>query len=414
MRIIWRKDSVVIIGIILMLLVFSSGSTNAQTTPSKTVKIGCSLPINISFGLEIQKALEVCVDIINREGGVTVGGERYGLEMIVYDHKYRAEPALAATQRLINVDKVKAIVNDTGAAGILASIPVVERAGLPYFYQSHSEKIFGFKYKYQYETTTGRSIEAVYNLLLKARPDIKTVVFAGQDDEIGHDLIRKAKIIFGAQGVKVLEDFYFPRDMRDYTPVATKVVSIKPDLFAIPGFGGAAEKMGLMSKALSDANWRGVTYVTASPVIKDLVQICPKGEAEGLYMPMSDFTVLQNPPPLAIKVRKGYEQKYGEWKETGPYWTVPLWFYVAAVKKAGSFEAAEIDKVMPGLEVDTPVGKAKLMKRPDLNITRYWDSMVSPALIQLRGSKVVPISSLSVKEAIGELEKAYGFKGQWE
>jgi hypothetical protein len=87
---------------------------------------------------------------------------------------------------------------------------------------------------------------------------------------------------------------------------------------------------------------------------------------------------------------------------------------VAAVKKAGSFDAADIDKVMPGLEVDTPVGKAKLMKRPDLNITRYWDSMVSPALIQLKGSKVVPVSSLSVKEAIGELEKAYGFKGQWE
>jgi ABC-type branched-subunit amino acid transport system substrate-binding protein len=227
-------------------------------------------------------------------------------------------------------------------------------------------------------------------------------------------MTRKATAILGRGGVKILESFYFPRDMRDYTPVATKVASLKPDFFAIPGFGGTAEKMGLMSKALYDTNWRGSTFVTASPVIKDLVDICARGEAEGLYIPMSDFTILPDPPPLALKIRKAFEQKYGEWREVGPYWTLPLWFYVAALQKAGGFDAAAIDKALAGLEIDTPIGKAKMMKRPDLGNMRYCDTMVTPGLAQLKGSKVIPVASMSIKDAIGEMEKTDGFKGQWE
>lgn len=414
MRVLRSKTSIVTISIGLTLLIASSGSVDAQPIPSKIAKIGCSLPLNISFGVEIKRGLEVCVDVINREGGVAVGKDRYALEITIYDNKYKPEPGIAATQRLINVDRVGALVGDTGAAPVLASIPIVQRSGLPYFVSASTEKILDPKYKYVYVASTHRSVDALYPLLLKVKPDIKTAVLAAQDDETGHDMTRKATAILGRGGVKILESFYFPRDMRDYTPVATKVASLKPDFFAIPGFGGAAEKMGLMSKALYDTNWRGSTFVTASPVIKDLVDICARGEAEGLYIPMSDFTILPDPPPLALKIRKAFEQKYGEWREIGPYWTVPLWSYVAALQKAGGFDAAAIDKACTGLEIDTPIGKAKMIKRPDLGNMRYCDTMVTPNLGQLRGSKVVPVANMSIKDAIGEMEKTDGFKGQWE
>jgi branched-chain amino acid transport system substrate-binding protein len=405
------------IGVLFFLLVaaiFSFGDAFGQASPKKTVKIGCSLPLNISFGAEIKVALDLAVDMVNRDGGITVGKEAYKVEMVIYDNKYKPEPAIAATQRLINIDKVKGLVADTGAASILASIPIAQQSGLPMLCSSHSDRVVDPRYKYVYIVSTARSVDILYPLLLKARPDIKTAVIAAQDDETGRDMTRRAQIILGQRGVKVLDSFFFPRDMRDYTPVSTKVASLKPDVFAIPGMGGAAEKMGLMSKALYDTNWRGVTFVTAAPVVKDLANICPRGEAEGLYIPLGDFTELPNAPPLAVKMRKAFEQKHGEWRESGASWTMPFWFWVAAVQKAGSFEAAQIDKALAGLEVETPIGMAKMIKRPDLNNPKYVDTMVTPALAQVKGNKGVHIASMTTRDAIRELEKTYGFKGQWE
>ena len=407
----WGISIIFFLGVMVIL---SFGDACGQSAPKKTVRIGCSLPLNISFGVEIKRALDLAVDMVNQEGGLTVGKEAYGVELITYDNKYKPEPAIAATQRLINIDKVKGLVGDTGAASILASIPIVQQAGLPMLCSSHSDKTLDPKYKYVYIMSTARSVDILYPLLLKARPDIKTAVIAAQDDETGHDMTRRALLILGQRGVKVLESFYFPRDMRDYTPVATKVASLKPDLFPIPGFGGTAEKMGLMSKALYDTDWRGATFVTAAPVVKDLADICPRGEADGLYIPLADFTLLPDGPPLAVRMRKAFEQKYGEWREIGPSWTLPFWFWAAAVKKAGGFEAAKIDKALAGLEVETPIGMAKMIKRPDLNNSRYVDTMVTPALGQVKGKKVVPVARMTIKDAIRELEKTYGFNGQWE
>jgi len=399
---------------LMVMVIFPLGNAFGQSTPKKTVKIGCSLPLNISFGTEIKRALDLAVNIVNQEGSLIVGKEAYTVEMVIYDNKYRPEPAIAATQRLINMDKVKGLVGDTGAAPILASIPVVQQSGLPMLCSSHSDNTLNPKYKYVYNVTTARSVDILYRLLLKTRPDIKTAVLAAQDDETGHDMTRRAIAFLGQGGVKVLESFYFPRDMRDYTPVATKVASLKPDLFAIPGFGGTAENVGLMSKALYDTNWRGATFVTAAPVVKDLANICPRGEADGLYIPLADFTMQPDAPPLALKMRKAFEQKYGEWRESGPSWTLPVWFWVAAAKKAGGFEAAQIDKAMAGLQVETPIGMAKMIKRPDLGNSRYVDTMVTPALAQVKGSKSISVGSMTIKDAIQELEKTHGFKGQWE
>ena len=399
---------------VAVMVIFSLGNAFGQAAPKKTVKIGCSLPLNISFGTEIKRGLEASVDMVNREGGLTVGKEAYKVEIVIYDNKYRPEPAIAATQRLINIDKVTALVGDTGAASILASVPIAQQAGMPMFCSSHSDKVIDPKYKGIYIVSTARSVDILYPVLLNARPDIKTAVIAAQDDETGHDMTRRAVIILGQRGVKVLESFYFPRDMRDYTPVATKVASLKPDLFDIPGFGGTAEKMGLMSKALFDTNWRGATFVTAAPVLKDLLDICPRGEADGLYMPLADFTLLRDAPPLAVKMRKAFEQKYGEWREIGPSWTLPFWFWAAAVKKAGSFEPARIDKALAAIEVETPIGMAKMIRRPDLGNSKYVDTMVTPALAVIKANKAVAVATMSTTDAIRELEKTYGFKGQWE
>jgi branched-chain amino acid transport system substrate-binding protein len=414
-----RKNKMVVLSgvfcLVLTLGVLPFGSVHVVSAQVKTVKIGCSEALNLSWGVDIKEALELCVDIINREGGLKVGKDKYKIEMIIYDDKYRADTGQAAAQRLVNVDRVKAVVGTAASSAAVGSLPVIQTAGIPLFSSAHTEKILDPKLKFVYATSTARSVvDALYPLILKTEPKIKTAVLAAQDDETGHALTEKATSVLKVYGIKILDSFYFPRTQRDYTPIATKLASLNADFFAIPGFGGAAETTGLMAKALHDSPWRGAWSVTASPVIKDLVGICPRGEADGLYIPLTDFTTMSEPPKLSLKVRKAFEEKYGAWREVGPYWTLPLWFFAAAVEKAGSFDPGAIEKAMVRLEVETPIGKARMFKRPDLGNMKFVDAMVTPVLSQVRGGKAAFVQGMTIDEAIKAMEKVYGFKGQWE
>jgi branched-chain amino acid transport system substrate-binding protein len=397
-----------------MLGVLYLGLTCVEPAPVKTLKIGCSEALNMSWGVDIKVALELCADMVNREGGLKVGADRYKIEMIVYDDKYNPELGRNAAERLINRDGVKAIVGPANSGPVVAMLPVVQSSGIPLFASCWTEKILDPKLKHVYALTSARSVDALYPLIMKAKPGIKTAVVAAPDDETGHSLADKAIKILKVQGVKILDDFYFPRTQHDFSPLATKVASLNPDFFAVPGFGSAAELTGIMAKALFDSSWRGAWFVTAAPVIKDLVEICPRGEAEGLYIPLTDFSSVPDPPPLAAKMRKAFEEKHGTWRNVGPYWTLPFWFFVTAVEKVDSLDPEAIDKAMVKLQIDTPIGKARMIRRPDLNNMRYVDTMVAPALAQVKGGKEAFVRSLSTEEAIREMEKAYGFKGQWE
>jgi hypothetical protein len=44
----------------------------------------------------------------------------------------------------------------------------------------------------------------------------------------------------------------------------------------------------------------------------------------------------------------------------------------------------------------------------------YVDTIVAPALAQVKGEKAKFVIGMTIDEAIKALEKAYGFKGQWE
>jgi hypothetical protein len=84
------------------------------------------------------------------------------------------------------------------------------------------------------------------------------------------------------------------------------------------------------------------------------------------------------------------------------------------VEKAGSFEPAKIDQAVSKLEIETPIGMAKMIRRPDLGNSKYVDTIVTPVLAQVKGKQTVTVLSMTIKEAIDELEKMHGFKGKWD
>src|SRR2546423_13065783 len=94
------------------------------------VKIGAVLSVTgpASFlGDPEKKTLEMYVDDINAKGGVN--GQK--LQLVVYDDGADANAARTFATRLVEEDKVVAMVGGTTTGATLAMIPVFEEAQIP-------------------------------------------------------------------------------------------------------------------------------------------------------------------------------------------------------------------------------------------------------------------------------------------
>src|SRR6266705_2397613 len=83
------------------------------------IKFGISTPLSgpaAPWGIPHKQATELVFDEINSQGGLEVGGKKYRLEVVAYDHKYVIAEGVATVNRLIAKDEVK-FISILGGAG---------------------------------------------------------------------------------------------------------------------------------------------------------------------------------------------------------------------------------------------------------------------------------------------------------
>src|SRR5262245_44149674 len=90
----------------------------ARALAQDVVKFGVSTPLSgpaAPWGIPHKNATELIFDEINAQGGLDVGGKKYKLEVVAYDHKYVIAEGVATINRLIakNGMKYVSILNGT-------------------------------------------------------------------------------------------------------------------------------------------------------------------------------------------------------------------------------------------------------------------------------------------------------------
>lgn len=149
-----------LIGLILSLIVPSFFSAWAATI---TLKLGATSNFGDRQGIQVKKCLELLAEQLNKAGGLVVKGEKYLVEMIVYDDKFQADPGRVAFERLVYGDKVKAIFS-YGSAPVLAGIEVTEPNKVLLLTGAFAPQVMSPKYKYTLRTranTLGYAATAV-------------------------------------------------------------------------------------------------------------------------------------------------------------------------------------------------------------------------------------------------------------
>jgi branched-chain amino acid transport system substrate-binding protein len=325
--------------VIAVLLAIGAGQACAQ------VKLGAVLSVTgpASFlGDPEKKTLEMYVDDINAKGGVN--GQK--LQLVVYDDGADANAARTFATRLVEEDKVVAMVGGTTTGATLAMMPVFEEAQIPLISLAGAVQIIEPVRKWVFKTphTDRMACQKIF-ADLKQR-NLTTVALISGTDAFGKSMRDQCVAVAPQAGISIVhEESYGPRDS-DMTPQLTNIKG-KAGVQAVvnPGFG--------QGPAIVTRNYRqlGIAlplYQSHGVASKQFIELAGPA-ADGVRLPAAALLVAEKLPdndaqkPVVVAYTQTYQQKTGQPVSTfGGHAYDGLMIFVESAKRAGSFDSAKV------------------------------------------------------------------------
>jgi branched-chain amino acid transport system substrate-binding protein len=312
---------------------------------SAQVKIGAVLSVTgpASFlGDPEKKTLEMYVAEINEKGGVN--GQK--LQLVIYDDGGDANNARTFATRLVEEDKVIAMIGGTTTGSTLAMIPVFEDAQLPFISLAGAVQIIQPVRKWVFKTphTDTMACEKIF-ADIKRRNLSKVALISGSG---GFEKSMEAECMKVAPkaGISIVhQESYGPRDT-DMTPQLTNIKG-KADVQAVinPGFG--------QGPAIVTRNYRQLDiklpfYQSHGVASKQFIELAGAA-AEGVRLPAAALLVAEKLPgsdpqrAVVVSYKQTYERKTSQPVSTfGGHAYDGLMILTEAAKRARGWDKAKV------------------------------------------------------------------------
>ena len=324
------------------------------------------------FGKQIRFGMMLRVDDLNEQGGVN--GRK--LKLIVEDSGYDPKKAVLAAQKLVNQDKIFAMVGHLGTAQNLAAMPVqFEKNVLNFFPVTAAREMYEpfHKLKYSFAATYYDQMKDAVPRLVKEK-NAKKICSMYQDDEFGLEVQRGADDGLKGIGMKMVETTSFKRGATDFSSQMAKLKAAECDFVVLGtiiretiGGIGTARKLGY-----------NPTFIGSSAAYTDLIHKLGGKAMDGLYATMT----VQNPyldeasQPIRFWANK-YKTKFNEDPTVfSVYGYTVIDSFIRASQKAGnnlsteSFIKAMDTMVIPPDIFGSSEGKFGPQKRLGNNLSR--------------------------------------------
>jgi branched-chain amino acid transport system substrate-binding protein len=312
---------------------------------SAQVKIGAVLSVTgpASFlGDPEKKTLEMYVAEINEKGGVN--GQK--LQLVIYDDGGDANNARTFATRLVEEDKIIAMIGGTTTGSTLAMIPVFEDAQLPFISLAGAVQIIQPVRKWVFKTphTDTMACEKIF-ADIKRRNLSKVALISGSG---GFEKSMEAECVKVAPkaGISIVhQESYGPRDT-DMTPQLTNIKG-KADVQAVinPGFG--------QGPAIVTRNYRQLDiklpfYQSHGVASKQFIELAGAA-AEGVRLPAAALLVAEKLPSsdpqraVVVSYKQTYERKTSQPVSTfGGHAYDGLMILTEAAKRARGWDKAKV------------------------------------------------------------------------
>lgn len=249
---------------------------------------------------------------INEQGGVTVGGQTYMIELVSADTGGNPETTKAAAARLIRDESLNLIAGGVMPHIISSATTVTEEAGviLVPWYNCASPMELGPDTPNTFLSHIGSVGGAIagFSFLKEAYPDAKTVTIIIPNDGsipfLGPIVARQAK----AEGYEVLgEVIGWDIDTVDFTSVISEALEREPDSMAL--INGWPAAVGSMLKAARERGFGGPVFSPfhPGPDVREIAGI----EASTHYFTVAFPFEGSDVPPLVSEISQRAKAEYG-------------------------------------------------------------------------------------------------------
>jgi branched-chain amino acid transport system substrate-binding protein len=247
-------------------------------------------------------AVRIAVDEVNAKGGIN-GRE---VELIAEDGRCATAESVSAAQKLVNVDKVVAIIGGACSSETLAAAPVAAAAKVIVIsFASSSPKITGFSpylfRDYQSDAAKAKSFGKFF-----AAQGYKSVAIVTENTDFCQGVRTGIKESLGSDTTVAFDEVVEP-STKDYRSLFTRLKDLKFDVLVTNG-----QTDSTIAEMVKQARALGITQPMIAGDVADSLNL-PKiaGEAaEGLRV--VGAPALDESSPLGGAFAKAFRAKYGE------------------------------------------------------------------------------------------------------
>lgn len=226
--------------VVLVLIVVLVGNFKKITSLQErsVIKIGVIAPLTgpaSAFGQPLVKALELAVRDLPSD-------TKYSYEIVIEDDATNPAKSASAAQKLVQIDKVKAVISATSGTGN-AVMPIITAAKIPQICVACADKKIGVG-DYSFISSIQTEDEGRVFIDYAVKTGVKKLGMLSQIHPGINAVADGIKAEAQKQGVQVVYEERFDGANRDFKTIATKAKSAKADIYYIQSLPPALDILG--------------------------------------------------------------------------------------------------------------------------------------------------------------------------
>lgn len=264
----------------LLLALLAPAAAGAQQGVTDTeILLGCSNSFSGPLAFSGEQATKFGVDLYFKalnDGGGIVGRK---LRTIYYDDGYRPQDAAANTKKLVEQDKVFAIIAPQGTPAVVATLDYLEENKVPMLFPFQGSPVTrGKKLVFNGMLLYDRQAKIMVDYLAGPRKYTKFATLY-QDDEYGKAFLNTFEKELGRHNLKMVASEPVKRGVNDVSAQIAKLQAAKPEvtfLVLTPGPGAQA------LKERQKIGWNDTIMVSSGPLTDERYLALAGDASEGV------------------------------------------------------------------------------------------------------------------------------------
>ena len=173
------------------------------------------------YGKAARNGMLLRIEEINEQGGIN--GRM--IKLIVEDHGYDPRKAAVLAEKLVNKDKIFAMVNTLGTAHNNVAMPIqFTKEVINFFPLTSSSDMYEpfHRLKFAVNSTYYEQLKSQLPKLMKQK-DVKKICVIYQDDEFGQEILKGSEDAMKSENMTLTERVSFKRGATDFTQQVAKM-----------------------------------------------------------------------------------------------------------------------------------------------------------------------------------------------